>query len=116
VLERSFADELGVSAGGQVTLNGRPFRVAGVAVTAASTLLYPHICFSDCDLSTTELAGKVPGQVWTTRADAVSLATTTEPLSYTLNLKLASPSDADAFASAYDNSNTSASAPVLNSW
>ena len=116
VLERSFADELGVGTGGQVTLNGRPFRVAGVAVTAASTLLYPHICFSDCELSTTELAGKVPGQVWTTRADAVSLATTTEPLSYTLNLKLASPSDADAFASAYDNSNTSASAPFLNSW
>ena len=116
VLERSFADELGVGAGGRVTLNGRSFRVAGVAVTAASTLLYPHICFSDCDLSTTELARKVPGQVWMTRADAVSLATAAEPLSYALNLKLANPSDADAFANAYDNSNTSASAPSLNSW
>jgi ABC-type lipoprotein release transport system permease subunit len=116
VLERSFADELGVSVGGQVTLNGRSFRVAGVAVTAASTLLYPHICFSDCDLSTTELARKVPGQVWMTRADAVSLATAAEPLSYTLNLKLANSSDADAFANAYDSSNTSASAPSLNSW
>src|SRR5580704_3109004 len=116
VLERSFADELGVGAGSQVTLNGRPFRVAGVAVTAASTLLYPHICYSDCDLSTTELARKVPGQVWMTRADAMSLATAAEPLSYTLNLKLANPSDADAFARAYDNSNTSASAPSLYSW
>jgi len=116
VLERSFADELGVGAGGQVMLNGRAFRVAGVAVTAASTLLYPHICFSDCDLSTTELARKVPGQVWMTRADAASLATAAEPLSYTLNLKLADPADAGAFASAYDNANTSASAPFLNSW
>ena len=116
VLERSFADELGVGAGGQVTLNGRPFRVAGVAVTAASTLLYPHICLSDCDLSTTELARKVPGQVWMTRADAVSLASAAEPLNYTLNLKLADPAEADAFAGAYDNSHTSASAPFLNSW
>jgi ABC-type lipoprotein release transport system permease subunit len=116
VLERSFADELGVGAGGQVTLNGRAFRVAGVAVTAASTLLYPHICWSGCDLSTAELARKVPGQVWMTRADAVSLATTTEPLSCTLNLKLADPAGADAFASAYDNSRTSASAPSLSSW
>ena len=116
VLERSFADELGVGAGDQVMLNGRTFRVAGVAVTAASTLLYPHICFSDCDLSTTQLARKVPGQVWMTRADAVSLATAAEPLSYTLNLKLAHPADAEAFASAYDNTNTSASAPFLRSW
>src|ERR1022692_2700300 len=50
VLERSFAGELGVGAGDQVTLNGRQFQVAGVAVTAASTLLYPHICYSGCDL------------------------------------------------------------------
>jgi len=116
VLERSFADELGIEAGAQVMLNGRPFRVAGVAVTAASTLLYPHICYSECDLSTTELAKKVPGQVWTTRADAMSLATAAEPLNYTLNLKLANPADAGAFASAYDNSDTSASAPSLYSW
>src|SRR5580704_10891875 len=108
VLERSFADELGVGAGSQVTLNGRPFRVAGLAVTAASTLLYPHICFSGCDLSTSELARKVPGDVWMTRADAVNLATAAEPLSYRLNLKLADPSAADSFASAYDNSHASA--------
>ena len=56
------------------------------------------------------------GQVWVTRAEAISLATPAEPVSYTLNLKLADPSDADAFASAYDNSQTSASAPFLNSW
>ena len=35
VVERTFADALGVSVGDRVTLNGRPFRVAGIAVTAA---------------------------------------------------------------------------------
>jgi putative ABC transport system permease protein len=101
VLERSFADELGVRAGDQVTLNGRSFRVAGVAVTAASTLLDPHLCYAACDLSTEQLAGKVPGVAWLTRQDATSLATT-EPVSYMLDLKLKDPADAPRFASAYD--------------
>ncbi len=56
VLERSFADELGVGAGGQVTLNGRSFRVAGVAVTAASYLSDPQVCSSSCGLTVSELA------------------------------------------------------------
>ena len=76
VLERSFAEVLGVGAGGQITLSGRSFRVAGVAVTAASDLSNPQICFSRCDLTVSELA---PGLVWMTRPDAVSLATTAEP-------------------------------------
>ena len=113
VLERSFADELGVGAGGQVTLNGRSFRVAGVAVTAASYLSDPQVCSSSCGLTVSELA---PGLVWMTRAGAVSLATAAEPLSYTLNLKLADPADASAFASAYDNASASASAPGLEPW
>jgi hypothetical protein len=36
VVERSFADALGLRAGDRITLNGRPFQVAGIAVTAAS--------------------------------------------------------------------------------
>jgi putative ABC transport system permease protein len=115
VLERSFADDLGVGAGGQVTLNGRSFRVAGVAVTAASDLSDPQICVSGCDLTTSAKGN--PGLVWMTRAGAVSLATAAKsPLSYTLNLKLADPADADAFANGYDNGNASASAPGLQSW
>src|ERR1022692_4598334 len=35
VLERTVADALGVGVGDRVTLNGRPFRVAGIAVTVA---------------------------------------------------------------------------------
>ncbi len=104
VLERSFADELGVVAGGRVTLNGRSFRVAGVAVTAATSLLYPHICYSGCDLSTAELARKVPGVVWVTRADVATFATPAEPLSYLLNLKLSDPAQAAAFANTASNS------------
>jgi ABC-type lipoprotein release transport system permease subunit len=114
VLERSFADELGVGAGGQVTLNGRSFRVAGVAVTAASDLSDPQVGSSGCDLTASGLGN--PGLVWMTRADAVSLATAAAPLSYTLNLKLADPADADAFAGAYDNASASASAPGLQPW
>ena len=116
VLERSFAGELGVGTGDRVTLNGRQFRVAGVAVTAASTLLYPHICYSSCDLGTAQLARKVPGVIWATQADARSLATAAEPLGYTLNLKLADPAAASAFASDYNNSHPSASAPFLQPW
>jgi hypothetical protein len=41
VLEASFAEALGVGAGDRITLNGRSFRVAGVAVTAA-TPSYPR--------------------------------------------------------------------------
>ena len=116
VLKRSFAGELGVGAGGHVTLNGRTFRVAGVAVTAASTLLYPHLCYSGCDLSTAQLAAKVPGVIWATQADARSLATTAEPLGYTLNLKLADPATAAAFAAGYSSSHPSPAAPVLQPW
>jgi len=48
VVERSFADVLGIRAGDRVTLNGRPFRVAGIAVTAALPS-YPM---------------ESPGQIW----------------------------------------------------
>jgi putative ABC transport system permease protein len=85
VLERSFADALGIRAGDSVTLNGRPFKVAGIAVTAANPT----------DPPTT------PGLLWLTRADARSLATVAHPLSFTLNLKLADPAEAPAFVSAH---------------
>jgi len=42
VVERSFADALGIGAGARITLNGRTFRVAGVAVTAAF-VPYPNV-------------------------------------------------------------------------
>jgi len=80
VLQRSLADALGAGPGDRVTLGGRPFLVDGVAVTAAQGELW------------------VPGLVWVTRAAAVSLATRAHPLSYVLNLRLADPAAAPAFA------------------
>jgi hypothetical protein len=47
VIEASFADALGIHAGDSITLSGRSFRVAGVAVTAASTP-YPKVCYAPC--------------------------------------------------------------------
>ena len=113
VVERSFADALGVHAGDSITLNGRSFRIAGVAVTAAF-LPYPQACWNGCDLNTPQLEASNPGLIWLARDDARSLATRAEPLSYFLNLKLADPAAADAFL--YAHNSDSPSAPLLNSW
>jgi putative ABC transport system permease protein len=43
VLERAFADALGVRAGDRVTMNGKPFRVIGIAVTAAVPV-FSQVC------------------------------------------------------------------------
>jgi ABC-type lipoprotein release transport system permease subunit len=91
VVEAAFADALGIEAGDSTTLNGRTFRVAGVAVTAAAAP-YPDSCLGFC--------GRSPGDaglVWLTRADARSLASDARSLSYVSYLKLADPAAAAAF-------------------
>ena len=102
VVERSFADALGIGAGARITLNGRPFRVAGVAVTAAFTP-YPNVCFTGCIIGTGQKMASAPGLIWTTRAVARGLVTRAEPLTYFLNLKLAHPGSADAFVNEHSN-------------
>jgi ABC-type lipoprotein release transport system permease subunit len=115
VLEAAFAEALGVSPGDRVTLKpmdvkprngqpsvrargpGRSFEVAGVAVTAAAAP-YPepaclaNLCIGDADT----------GLAWLTRADAVSLAPERDSLVYMLNLKLADPAAAPAFAAEHN--------------
>jgi len=93
VIEATYAAELGVRTGQMISLNGRRFRVAGLAVSAA----WPSV--------------NAPGLLWLTKADARSLATAAEPLSYLLNLKLANPGIATAFAD--DHSTDSL---FLSSW
>ena len=93
VVEPTYATELGVRTGDWITLDGRAFRVVGLAVTAA----WPSV--------------NAPGLIWLTRADARSLATAADPLSYLLNLKLADPATATAFAN--DRSTNSV---FLSSW
>jgi putative ABC transport system permease protein len=119
VLERTFAEALNAGVGDPVTLNGRPFLVAGIAVTAAVPE-YPGVCYYLTCNADGQAEASGMGMVWLTQADARKLATAATHLSYVLNLKLANPSSAPAFADAYGPVSTSgsqsASAPWLMSW
>jgi putative ABC transport system permease protein len=118
VVERTFAQALGVSVGARVTLNGRAFTVAGVAVTAASAP-YPNLCYSSaggCAASGEAGPGNI-GLIWMTEPDAVRLASAASPVdAYIVNLRLRDPARAQALASAYDRAHPAASAPVLTAW
>jgi putative ABC transport system permease protein len=114
VIERSFADALGVGPGARITLNGRTFTVAGIAVSAAIPA-YPRVCWFGCNVSSPLPANALPGLIWLTEPDARSLVTAQQPLNYVLNIKLADPAAAEAFASTYDN-NGSQSTPYLMAW
>jgi putative ABC transport system permease protein len=112
VVERSFADALGVHEGDRVTLNGRSFRVAGVAVTAA--LPTSGIGFLEGSPQWPN-----PGLIWLTRSAAQSMATSAHPLGYLLNLKLANPAGAEAFANRFDTggfTNNTGNGPYLIPW
>jgi putative ABC transport system permease protein len=107
VLEAAFADALGVGPGDRITLksidieerngepspqprgDGRSFRVAGVAVTAATPPYPEPACLGICLGET--------GLVWLTRADVQRVDPREQSHSYVLNLKLAEPSAAAAF-------------------
>lgn len=123
VIERTFADALGVTAGDRVSVGGKPFTVAGIAVTAAQTP-YPNLCNGTLETSspaTSQFSNSCPpsfripflslaggrelsssddvGQIWMTEADATGLTSPANPLTtYALNLKLANPDDAQVFA------------------
>ena len=110
VLEAAFAEALGVGPGDQVTLaplednaprgsavgagqRARPpFRVAGVAVTAATPPYPEPACLANLARAADT------GVVWLTRADALRLAPPKESLIHVLNLKLADPAAATTFA------------------
>jgi ABC-type lipoprotein release transport system permease subunit len=116
VVEAAFANSLGVHVGDRLTVGGRSFRVAGLAVTAAIPD-YPNACAGlGCFL-----AGKVathnPGLVWATEADArhIASAAISTPLSWFLNLKLSDPVRAAAFADRH-NANTASTARFLYPW
>jgi ABC-type antimicrobial peptide transport system permease subunit len=112
VVERSFADALGIHAGQHVTLNGRPFRVAGIAVTAA---------FATNGLGYLEGSSRWPnpGLIWLTEPAAKIFATSAQPLGYVLNLKLGDPSQAEAFADRFTaggNYHDNIGNPDLSPW
>ena len=114
VVEAAFAQALRLGVGDRVTLGGLSFRVVGAAVTAAVPS-YPQVCFLGCDLQG-DVSNDNPGLVWLTRADAEHVARRSAgPVAYVADLKLADPAQANAFANAYDASN-SPTAPYLASW
>ena len=120
VLERTFADALGVGVGDRVTVDGRPFTVAGVAVTAASPP-FPNLCYIGCQGGFPADAGQLtnsPGLGWVTEADAAPLIRAVKgQSSYVLNLKLRSPATAQAFATRYSvNNNPAAVPPEIIPW
>jgi putative ABC transport system permease protein len=73
VIEQGLAEALGLHVGDEISLGGHKFRVVGIALTTAQPF-YP---------------ASSPGLVWLTRSDAKSLATSTEPLGYVLDIKMA---------------------------
>ena len=116
VLERTFAEALGVSVGDRVTLNGRAFRVVGIAVTAAG-LPYPNLCYYPGGGCIFDLPGRFTasdiGFAWVTEPGARSLASARAPLQAFLNLRLKDPATASAFASRYGSGPNS---PLLIPW
>ena len=103
VIEREFAEALGVSVGDRLTLNGQSFTVAGIAVSAAKPP-YPNICMAARlpDLSCPAIHARDTGLIWATEPDAIKLPVAAEPLNtYVLDLKLANPAQAQAFANRY---------------
>ena len=115
VLERAFADALGVIVGDQVTMNGKPFRVIGIAVTAAVPV-FSQVCFyGGCSGPIGQMPQFDTGLAWVTTADAGSLAAPDDPLTYYLNLRLADPATAPAFVTAHQPPPTSGP-PALTAW
>ncbi|MFC4530066.1 FtsX-like permease family protein [Sphaerisporangium dianthi] len=114
VVEAAFAGALHVRVGDPVTLDGRSFEVVGIAVTAAaspypgaSCLVVSVGCMSGPVPDDPAAAGvptgllRDPGLVWLTRADVRSLTPDPGSLSYVMNVKLADPDEAQAFAGAH---------------
>lgn len=115
VVERAFADALGVHVGDRISLDGRPFRVVGIAVTAAMPV-YSQVCFyGGCSGPRGARPSFDTGLVWLTAAAAHSLGTPGNPVTYYLNLRLGDPASAPAFARAHQPP-PSTGPPALTAW
>jgi ABC-type lipoprotein release transport system permease subunit len=115
VVERAFAQAMGVSVGDPVVLDGHHERVAGIAVSAALPP-YPQLCTIGCILDRADWFSAEPGLVWAARPQAVALATAREPLVWFQYLKLDSPDSAPAFAQRYGAGGPPNGRPQLDAW
>ncbi len=100
VIERGFANALGIHAGDTVRLGSRSFRVAGIAVTAAVPPYPSSLCHIVCPFAVHMGSFGVPnmGLVWLSRSAVSGIAGPGSNIAYLLNLKLANPAQAPAFA------------------
>ena len=116
VIEAAYADALGLHVGDRLRLGGMSFRVVGTAVTAAIPG-YPDACSHLGCFLAGPVSAYNPGVVWATEADAarIAKAQVSTPLAYYLNLKIAHPAQAVAYADRYD-ATASPTAPYLYSW
>jgi ABC-type antimicrobial peptide transport system permease subunit len=117
VIERAYAEALGARVGDHLTINGKQFTVAGIAVSAARAP-FPNICYSGCFINSylfnAGIGAKQMGLVWMTEPDVTKLASAADPIAlYALNLRLSSPGQAQAFASEYGSGNN---APLIEPW
>src|SRR5215469_7729707 len=108
VIERGFADALGVHVGDHIRIGGRSFRVAGIAVTAAIPPYPSSLCHIACPFPAAVGSFGAPnmGLVWLTRSAVAGLTGSGAPLGYLLNLKLANPAQAPAFVAQHPNAFT----------
>lgn len=122
VIERTFAEALGVGVGDRVTLDGRTFTVAGIAVTAARPP-YPNLCYINAGGCMGDFPSGTPvpvrdiGLTWATGPDAAGLATPADPLAaYVVELRLGDPAQAQAFVTAHSESQDNAGPSDLAAW
>ncbi len=110
MIERTFAEALGVGAGDRVTLDGQPFTVSGIAVTAAAAP-YPNLCQTTCRFTGPAMSNSGSlstlnvGLAWVTEADARAMGSPQAPLTYILNLKLKDPATAPAVVNQFLSAN-----------
>jgi hypothetical protein len=86
-----------------------------IAVTAAVPE-YPGVCYYLTCNADAQAEASGMGMVWLTQADARDLATRGQPLSSVLNLRLANPASAPAFADARAAPRSARRAPRSPSW
>jgi ABC-type lipoprotein release transport system permease subunit len=115
VVERAFAQALGIGAGDTIQLGGERVLVAGIAVSAALPP-YPQLCTVGCILDRPDWVSAQAGLVWATTARATGLATAREPLVWFQFLQLHHAAAAPAFASRFGDSGAAAGRPYLTPW
>ena len=104
VVEAGFADALGLHVGDRLRLGGNSFEVVGIAVTVA----FPSYPDSLGSFLVGSLGSYSLGLVWVPEADVAQLAAVgSEPVFYYLDLKLADPAAARAFADRYTTGSSS---------